>query len=234
MKTKSFVILIITLLTWSCKDNGSEPRPSIDELLAQALIASSSSGSNYQTEYRPDGTFNWWWKSWYLPPAQPDTFTLFTSGMYRVTDGVLYRYDVHWSYVTQSGHPRAFGTIDYPRSLAIRGDSLYQTMVEVLNPIGGTRAELSGSWSSTLWEYVASDSSFTPYAAGRVIHTYTFFPDSMRAHERWEHLDGSLLPTYNVSTDYTYNSSILRVGNSLAEPMRVEFRNGQMLLYHDQ
>jgi hypothetical protein len=232
MRTISPFLVAGFLLQAGCQETSAPPPPTQDELLTRAVIAGSSTDPDNYSVFRSDGTFQRIIKTWHSPPQAPDTLTLTTSGRFRVENAILYQHDVQWSYTTQSGTPRGFANVIYPVALEMQGSTLRKTIVEVFGNNGVPRAELSGSWTSVLWQYVASDSSFTPWYSGRAVHSYTFTSGSTQVDEYWSYPDGSFQPSTHWVTSYTYNPPILRIG--LTEPVRLVFSNALMILFHDQ
>lgn len=230
MKTQLSILLLMMILVSGCEDSGTNPPPHPDELLLEAIVGVWSSNPLSYAQYFADGTFTSKVVVW-RGEGPPDTLTTIKTGNYTIIDGILYRSGIRTSNFTSSGIPWGYVGEEHPSELTIRGDTLFGTVLDVYSKTEGSTFDLAGSWSTVFWITRVPDTSFTPVYEGRVMYTYTFFPDSHRVKIQSQRLD----PTGELSqpswTSYTYDPPVLSIGISLPERAQVLFKAGKMRWY---
>lgn len=233
MRTQFSISFLMVLLLLGCKDSGTNPEPSGDDLLSRAIVGTWSSSPPSYSQYSADGSFMDRWVIWRLEGQPPDTLTMIRTGKYTITDGTLYPTDIRTTNHTSSGQPWGYVSETHPFELAIREDTLWGTRVHVYTKAEGNTTELAGSWSTIFWTIHVRDTSLIPLYEGRAKYTYTFFPDSHRVKIQSQWLDVAGEPSQPTWTSYTYNAPFLDIGTGAPDRVRVLFKAGRMRWYHD-
>lgn len=229
MKKRTISIALIVLATLvGCESD--HPMIPTDQILEGSIIGKWA-GSGYTINFNSDYSFSDSSLTVMdIDSTQIISDTVMRVGKYIIKDGILYLYDVHFTYVGIIATGTSSFSTQY--EISISDNKLIRKRFDVFDLNGTSNNQLFGSWQRERWYCNYSIDDSVVYSNGKREEYFTFWQDSTKCLYQVKYLTGAVSPReYSYKVSFTYQNSKLSLSGVGYTNLDVQFKQNKMFWY---